>query len=630
MSKPVLATLLLMLQDEGLLSVDDPVEKYLPEFKELKTVDGKPARITIRHLLTHSSGMGEITPDEARGCKTLADVIPLYVAKPVRFTPGSKWVYCQSGINTGGRIAEVVTGEPLDKLLQRRLFDPLGMKDTTFYLTEEQLPRLAKSYRRTNQGSLEAAAIGFLSGKSPTSRDRFPAPNGGLFSTASDYARFCQMVLRGGELDGKRYLKPETVKLMTTIQTGGLKTGFTEGNGWGLGWCVVRQPQGVTAMLSPGTFGHGGVYGTQAWIDPKLQRIYILMVQRANFPNSNASEVRRGFQEAASAAFAHATRPPQAEIDNGLLKVQFYLPDAQNGFYRGTRFDWSGVIGSLEYKGHRYYGPWFTKTDPTVNDFIYQGADIIAGPCSAITGPVEEFSTDDKALGYEKAKPGGTFIKIGVGVLRKPPEGGRYNRFRLYEIVDPGTWRVQTTGPGVTFTHDVADPSSGYGYRYEKTIQLVPGRPEMVMDHRLMNTGKRAFASSVYNHNFLVLDGQPSGPDFVLQLPFEIKTRAANNALAAVRDNQIVYRKTLRDKETVFIPMQGFGPTAEDYRFTIENKKTGAGLKITGDRPLSNVVLWSIRSVLSLEPFLTMSIEPGQEFTWKYTYTYYVTTGNDK
>jgi CubicO group peptidase (beta-lactamase class C family)/poly(3-hydroxybutyrate) depolymerase len=304
MSKPVLATLLLMLQDEGLLSVDDPVEKYLPQFKDLKTADGKPARVTIRHLLTHTSGMGEITGAQARDATTLSAVIPLYVAKPVGFAPGSKWVYCQSGINTGGRIAEVVTGEPLDKLLQRRLFGPLGMTDTTFYLTEKQLPRLARSYRRTDKGELVATDIAFLNGKSATDRDRFPAPNGGLFSTAPDYARFCQMVLRAGELGGKRYLKPETVKLMTTVQTGDLKTGFTTGNGWGLGWCVVREPQGITAVLSPGTFGHGGAYGTQAWIDPTAKRVYILMVQRANFPNSDASDVRKGFQEAASEAFS--------------------------------------------------------------------------------------------------------------------------------------------------------------------------------------------------------------------------------------------------------------------------------------------------------------------------------------
>jgi hypothetical protein len=323
-------------------------------------------------------------------------------------------------------------------------------------------------------------------------------------------------------------------------------------------------------------------------------------------------------------AVGQATGAPQAEIDNGILKAQFYLPDAQKGFYRGTRFDWSGVISNLEYKGHRYYGPWFTKTDPTVNDFTYQGADIVAGPCSAIMGPVEEFSTDDKALGYEETKPGGTFIKIGVGVLRKPQEGGSYNRFRLYEMVDPGAWRVQTTRSGIAFTHDLADPSSGYGYRYQKTIRLVQGRPDMVMDHKLQNTGKRSIASSVYNHNFLVLDGQPPGPDFVLKMPFEIRTkRAPNHALAELRGNQIVYLKALQAKETMFTPLQGFGTTAADYRFTIENRKTGAGLKITGDRPLSHAALWSIRSVLSLEPFIAMAIEPGQEFTWKYTYTYY-------
>src|SRR5579871_174774 len=112
--------------------------------------------------------------------------------------------------------------------------------------------------------------------------------------------------------------------------------------------------------------------------------------------------------------YSQTPKSPQAELTNGILKVQFYLPDAKNGFYRGTRFDWSGVIGNLEYKGHRYYGPWFTKTDPAVIDFVYKGTDIVAGPCSAVTGPAEEFSTDDKALGFDETKPGGTFIKIGV------------------------------------------------------------------------------------------------------------------------------------------------------------------------------------------------------------------------
>ncbi|WP_406700491.1 serine hydrolase domain-containing protein [Singulisphaera sp. Ch08] len=300
MTKPITATAVLMLQEEGKLSIDDPVEKHLPEFAKLATTQGTPARVTLRHLLTHTSGMGEISPKEAREIKNLAGLIPLYVAKPVSFEPGSKWVYCQSGINTAARIVEVVSGEPFDTFLDRRLFKPLGMNDTTFYLSDEQVSRLAQPYRKTSQGELELAENRILYGKGPTSRDRFPAANGGLFSTAQDYARFCQLILRGGEFDGTRYLKPDSVKLMTSLQTQDLKTGFTPGNGWGLGWCVVREPQGVTAMLSPGSFGHGGAYGTQAWIDPAKERIYILMVQRENFPNADASDVRASFQKEAT------------------------------------------------------------------------------------------------------------------------------------------------------------------------------------------------------------------------------------------------------------------------------------------------------------------------------------------
>jgi hypothetical protein len=327
---------------------------------------------------------------------------------------------------------------------------------------------------------------------------------------------------------------------------------------------------------------------------------------------------------AASQSQRDETKSPQAAIANGMVKAQLYLPDIQNGYYRGTRFDWSGVISNLDYQGHRYFGPWFTKTDPAVTDFIYKGMDIIAGPCSAITGPVEEFSTDGTALGYDEAKPGGTFVKIGVGVLRKPKDGGPYSSFRLYEIADPGTWKVRTKNEWIEFTHELADPMSGFAYHYSKTIRLTTGRPEMVMDHTLKNTGKRAIATSVYNHNFLVLDGQPPGPDFVIKVPFEIKTRQApDKTLTEVRGNQFVYLKALKDKEVVYTEWHGFGSGTADYRFTIENRKVGAGLHITGDRPLARVVLWSIRTVLSLEPYVAMTIEPGQEFTWRYTYTFY-------
>lgn len=193
---------------------------------------------------------------------------------------------------------EVVSKKSFPEFLEQRLFHPLGMKDTTFYLSPEQLKRLAKSYARTPDGKLTEATNPILYGKSPTDRDRFPAANGGLFSTASDYGLFARMLLNQGTLNGKQYLKPATVGLMSSVQTGDLTTGFTPGNGWGLGCCVVRTPQGVTGMLSAGTFGHGGAYGTQAWIDPVRKLAYVLMVQRSNFPNGDASDLRRDFQQA--------------------------------------------------------------------------------------------------------------------------------------------------------------------------------------------------------------------------------------------------------------------------------------------------------------------------------------------
>ena len=299
MTKPITATAIMMLEEQGKLSVDDPVGKYIPELAHLKTKDGVEHVVTLKHLLTHSSGMAEATSAEAHASKNLEQLIAHYTERPLLFAPGSKWQYCQAGINTLGRIIEIVSGESYPDFLQQHLFTPLGMKDTTFYPTQEQADRLAVSYKRAGD-QLEPAPIAMFGGAPLTSHDRYPAPNGGLFSTAPDYARFCQMIINEGTLDGHQYLKRETVEKMTSVQSGDLKTGFTPGNGWGLGWCIVREPQGITAMLSPGTHGHGGAYGTQAWIDSKADRIYILMVQRADFPNSDASPTRMAFQQAAT------------------------------------------------------------------------------------------------------------------------------------------------------------------------------------------------------------------------------------------------------------------------------------------------------------------------------------------
>ena len=314
---------------------------------------------------------------------------------------------------------------------------------------------------------------------------------------------------------------------------------------------------------------------------------------------------------------------PEAEIANGSIRARLFLPDATTGFYRGTRFDWSGVIGSLEYAGHDYYPQWFQRSDPSVHDFIYDGADIVAGPCTAITGPAEEFSTSGKGLGFDEAKAGGTFIKIGVGVLRRPDDRA-YDAYRLYPIQDGGKWTVSRKSDSIEFKQEVADASTGYAYEYCKTVSLTGDKPQMVLDHALRNTGKRVIQTTVYNHNFLYLDRQAPGPEVTLTVPFPIRTTPPVAAsLAEIRGNQIGFSKTLTGEERVFLGIQGFGAGPKDYDIRIESRAVGAGLRITADRPLCKVALWAIRAPLSLEPFLDMSIEPGTEFTWRIQYDYY-------
>jgi hypothetical protein len=311
---------------------------------------------------------------------------------------------------------------------------------------------------------------------------------------------------------------------------------------------------------------------------------------------------------------------PEAEISNGQIRARLYLPDARRGFYRSTRFDWSGVIASLEFQGHQYYGPWFTRSDPSVRDFIYKGTDIVVSAQSGVVGPAEEFP---RPQGYTTAKPGGTFVKIGVGVLRKPDES-TYSAYNTYEIVDSGKWTVKSTADSVEFVQELTDAASGFGYLYRKTVRLASGRPELVIDHSLQNTGRLPLQTTQYNHNFLVLDRAGTGPDFTISFPFQIQpARPHDPALAEVRGNRIVYVKTLEGEGRVSLGIQGFGKEAKDYDFRIESRKLGAGIRMTSDRPLASVALWSIRSVISLEPFVDVTTEPGKATTWRYSYTYY-------
>lgn len=314
-----------------------------------------------------------------------------------------------------------------------------------------------------------------------------------------------------------------------------------------------------------------------------------------------------------------AAEPPVAEISNGKIRASVYLPDPANGFYQGTRFDWSGVVRSLEANGHSYYGPWFTRRSQGVRDFVYEGEDIVAGPCSSTMGPADEF----RPVGYESAKPGGTFVKIGVGSLKRIDEKP-YDAFRLYPIADHGKWSVRKKGDSLEIVQALTDPASGYGYEYRKTLRLAKGRSEMELVHSLKNTGKNAIETQVYNHNFLVLDGKGPQAGTSITLPFAIATtRKPNPELAVIEGSRIVYKKTLSEKDVVSFPVNGFGEAISDHEIRIENAALKAGMSIHGDQPLKRFILWSIRSNVSVEPYIALSVAPGGEFRWTTTYRYY-------
>ena len=308
MTKPITAVGILILADEGKLKVTDAVEKYLPEFRGQmmiaerdtdRLVLKKPARpITLHDLLTHTSGLAGYPAGlnlYRKRDRTLAEGTLAVSQRPLEFEPGSRWSYCNSGIDTLGRIIEVVSGKDYETFLAQRIFTPLRVKDTTFRPSKEQLPRLAGLYDYKD-GKLVPTANAVIG---PPDGMRHPIPAGGLYSTGTDMARFYCMMLNGGALYGERILTGESVKAMTRVQTGDLKCGFTPGMSHGLGFAVVREPQGITAMLSPGSIGHGGAYGTQSWADPKRDLFLILLIQRSGLPNSDASEMRREFQRLA-------------------------------------------------------------------------------------------------------------------------------------------------------------------------------------------------------------------------------------------------------------------------------------------------------------------------------------------
>jgi hypothetical protein len=316
---------------------------------------------------------------------------------------------------------------------------------------------------------------------------------------------------------------------------------------------------------------------------------------------------------------AQVASHPEAQISNGLLTAKMYLPDAKTGYYKSTRFDWSGAVYSLQFKGHEYYGVWYDRIDPKVTNWVFEGDEIVSGLCSALAGPVNEFQTP---LGWDDAQPGGTFIKLGVGVLRRGE--GNYNRFVHYDVLDPGTWKVTKHANSVEFVQELKAPALGYGYVYRKVVTLVEGKPEMVIEQSMKNTGAKAIHSDVYNHHFMVMNKQPPGPDVTIRFPYAPKpTRAPNTALINVEGNELKYAKQLSGRDQAVVQFEGYGKSADDAEMILENVKVGAGVRVTADRPLIRNMLWSIRSVFAIEPYMAVDVEPGQEITWRNRFEYY-------
>jgi len=293
-----------------------------------------------------------------------------------------------------------------------------------------------------------------------------------------------------------------------------------------------------------------------------------------------------------------AQAPPEAAISNGIIHARFYLPDTAVGYYRSSRFDWSGVMPSLDYAGHSYFGQWFPKYSPTIHD--------------AIMGPVESFSP----LGYGA---GDTFTEIGVGVLVRP-DTGVYSPFRYYPIKDAGLWEVKRRRRQVEFRQTLK------GYVYTKTVSLTKGKPQLVITHRLRNTGSRPIETEVFDHNFFVTDSQTVAPGIVLKFPFALTAEQARGLgdLAVIRGDSIAILRSFGTRESVYAVLHGYGPSSADYDIRLENHITGAAVRIHADRPLSKLIYWGSVKTLCPEPYIRVNLAPGKTFDWTLYYDFYI------
>jgi CubicO group peptidase (beta-lactamase class C family) len=309
MTKPVTGVAIMMMMEEGKLRITDPVSKYIPSFKDLKVAVAEPQRgpaagagnadeptklsyyavpaereVTIRDLLTHVSGLasGPMSDDSIRSAgltrkptDVLADYIPRLGKSLLEFQPGSRWTYSpQAGFDTLGRIVEIASGQPFDQFLRQRVFDPLGIRDAMFYPTPELEARMVTAYRIDPKGKM----VKNQNSGGMQSKVYFMG-SGGLVTTAEEYAKFAQMLVNGGELNGRRLLSPRTIAYMSSVHASDTLPGRVPGEGFGLSVRVVHSAVASGSRVSDGSFGWSGAYGTHFWVDPKEDLIAIMMIQ---------------------------------------------------------------------------------------------------------------------------------------------------------------------------------------------------------------------------------------------------------------------------------------------------------------------------------------------------------------
>ncbi|RJP23576.1 MAG: hypothetical protein C4527_20015 [Candidatus Omnitrophota bacterium] len=297
---------------------------------------------------------------------------------------------------------------------------------------------------------------------------------------------------------------------------------------------------------------------------------------------------------------------PSTKISNSDVKIQIMLPDAEKGYYRGTRFDWSGLIQWGEFKGHTFFGDWKTTHDPSVHEDA--------------NGTASEFSMNNP-FHFEEAKVGESFLKIGIGLLRKPDD--RPYRFsRTYEIEHAFAWSITQGENWIEFQQE-SEEFHGWKYHYVKRIELDFVKPIFMIRHTLRNVGTKAIETDHYCHNFVKIDDDPIGVNYRLDFPFAVTARRTFGEIAKTDGSQIMFLNNIAE-QPLFSELEGWKSISEHNLVTITNIKSKAGIRIEGNRAPIKFNFYAARLAACPEPFIAIQIAPGNTFEWENRYTLFV------